>query len=230
MGVTTHKETIFASDEWCTIPFLKMKKTTSDRLNDILLKVPECMGLSDKLQDARQYSSNSAQHSMTDLENKAQWLLILLGEYWKEYGDAIEPGYDWNQYREVTNFSTNTEAWDFASPTPVYFRTISAAKIIPEYDAGNLILYSILRGVYWDSVDDYKKKIAVHSASILESAAFLGRVEAEAGGSAAMVFPLKTVHLCTPSLQQSDRVGMELAKWGKTRGLEGVCKIWKDSL
>ena len=229
VGVTTDKETFFASDEWCTIPFLKMKKTTSDRLNDIMLKIPECLDLRNKLLDERKNGSPSLPATADALAGKAQWLVIRLQEYWKEYGNDIDPDYEWDQYQECSNFQTAAESWTITTPHPVHFRTKAAAKIVAEFDAGIVILYSILQEIYMDSAKEYEKPIAVHCASTLEAAAFLEKLGVDSGGSTAMVFPLKTVHLCTPLQQQADNSAMELAKWGKTRGLEGVCKLWRDS-
>ena len=230
IGVTSDKETIFASDEWCTIPFLKMKKTTSDRLNDVLLKIPECLDLKQRFRDARTQSSPLLQSAKDALEGKAQWLIVRLQEYWKGYGNEIAPDYRWDQYHEKSNFQNTAEAWIFTTPGPVQFCNRFAARIIAEYDAGIVIIYSILREVYMDSVEEYKQRIAIHCASILGSAAFLEKLGVDSGGNTSMVFPLKTVHLCTPSQQQAVNSATELAKWGKTRGMEGVCKVWRNGL
>ena len=206
-----------------------MGKTTSDRLNDVLLKIPECLDLRQSLKEMCPNGSPLLQTTRDALEGKSRWLLACLHDYWKEYGNEIDSNYDWGQYHELSNYQTSAEAWNITAPRPVQFRNRIAATIIPEYDAGIVILNSTLREACMDSVEEHKQRIAVHCASILESAAFLEKLGMDSGGNTCMVFPLKTVYLCTPSQQQIAQSGIELAKWGKTRGLEGVCNIWRDT-
>ena len=229
MGVTWEQATVFASDEWCTIPFLEMKKTTSDRINDLLLQIPECLDLSNKLRSERKHGAESATNTAKLLERKALWLTIRFREYWKEYGDAVDPDYDFSQYYEVSSFQSDAKDWIVTTDQPVRFRDKFAATIIPDYDAGVVIANSILREATMDTDESSKRNIVIHSASILEAAAFLQKLGLGSGGNIALVFPLKTVALCTPSTQQEATSAMELAKWGKTRGVEGACEIWRSS-
>ena len=223
------KESIFASGEWCTVPFLFKKKTTSDWLNDILLKIPECMGLRLELKELRTSGSLSAEPLMNLLKSKAQWLLIRFQEYWKERGDEIDPNYTWEGYREVSDFQNSSEEW-VAYCRPIYFHNKFAARIIAEFDAGNAIVYSILREVCMDKPPGYKQSVFVHCASILEAVHFLDSLGVDSGGNTSLVFPLKTISQCTPSREQETQSRIELEKWGKTRGVEGVSKMLKNTL
>ena len=229
MGVTWEKTTIFASKEWCTIPFLEIKKTAYDRLNDILLQIPECLDMSHKLRQERMERSSSLQATTLALEGKAQWLNIRLQEYWKEFGDEVDLDYTWDQYHEESSFQTSAKEWIMEASRPARFRNKFAARIISDYDAGYAIIFSVLREVHFDSVEEYRQRVAVHCASILEAVAFLQNLGVESGGNTSLLFPLKTVNLCSPCQQQAANSAIELARWGKTRGVEGACEVIRDS-
>ena len=219
------QQSCFASDRWCTLPFLCKKKTTSDRLNDILLKLPECMALSLELRESRMHGSPSEEHHSSVLESKAQWLLIRFQEYWKEHGLEVDPAYQWDPFHERSDFLNIASDWTVVSDRPVRFYNKYAARIIAEYDAGNAIVYSILRELYQDRIDSYKQNVAIHCASILEAVQFLESLGVDSGGNTSLVFPLKTIYHCTPSGEQRRRSEIELDKWGKSRGVEGVSQI-----
>ncbi len=217
---------MFASDEWCTIPFLEIKKNTLDRINDIILHLPECFAIRTKLRNQRNRSEPS-DATRRELEAKALWLAIRLEEYWKEYGDDIDDLYSHEQYYEVSDFQGHPEDWIITSLQPVTFRDTFAATNIPDYDAAVMLAHTLLMETFPESLEVYNQRIAIHCESILQACAFHQKVGLWSGGDVSMVFALKSVEACTPSRRQRGTSAEELAKWGATRGVAGICKLWR---
>ncbi len=188
------------------------------------------MSLNLKLRESRKNGSPSAQPLTSVLESKAQWLLVRLQEYWKGHGAEVDPTYQLEIHHEASGFKNTARDWRVDPSGPVRFRDKFAARIIAEYVAGKANVHSVLREVYIDRIDEYKQSVAINCASILEAVGFLDRLRVESGGNTSLVFPLKTVNQCTPSQEQKIRSGIELEKWGKTRGVEGVSKMLKATL
>lgn len=222
-----------SSDLWCTIPFLKHKKSPFDRVNDVLLQVPECMELRTGMMDAEAQGLNERHEMLRDsLYNMALGLLSRLEVYWELYKEEVDTHYDHDQYFEVTDFSSNPQDWIITAPDDVDFHNANTATIIPHFDAATVLMSGFLTA---SSPTEHaklanRKRKAIHCASILEAVSWHNKQGPMSGGDHSIVVELKIVLRLSPSEVQMEKARELLARWGKERGVEGIATVWGTKL
>ena len=222
MGMTFAQPSIFASDEWCTVPYLQQGKEPLDKLGDILLQLPRLYAARNKMR------TQHAQECVSDplgynVEAQAQDLIARLQAYWQECGHLLSPGYDYSNFIERTNFETDSSDWVIEATVPMTYRDPFAATCIAKYDAATVLASSIV----WESragfLELHKQRIVIHCASILQAVVYHESCGPDSGGSIQMVFPLKVVSRVTPSEDQRRQAQIALRQWGERRGVDGIC-------
>ena len=222
MGMTYAQPSIFASDEWCTVPYLQEGKQPLDKIVDILLQFPRLYAACNKMRTRR------AQDRLSDppgynVETQAQNLIARLQTYWQEWGNLISPGYDYSSFAERSNFETDSLDWIIETTVPITYRDPFVATSVAMYDAAIVLANSLAWQSGAGSTELYKQRIVLHCASILQAAAFHESLGPNSGGSIQMVFPLKVICRVTPSNDQRQQAQIALGRWGEKRGVDGIC-------
>ncbi len=222
MGMAFDQPSIFASDEWCTVPYLKQGKEPLDKLGDILLQFPRIYA-AQKSMRAQQAQYRDSDPTGYNVESQAQGLIARLQSYWQECGNAIYPGYDYSCFVEYTNFETNSSDWIVEAKGPITYRDPYVAIGVAMYDAATVLANALV----WESgagfTELYEQRIVIHCASILQAVVYHETRGPNSGGSIQMVLPLKVVCRVTPSDDQRRQAQIALTRWGETRGVDGIC-------
>lgn len=226
IGMTWDKPSVFATDDWCNIPFLPYRKTPNDKIADILLQIPGCFVLRNRLRAERAQWTAASEIIRHELESKVLQLLKRLGHYWKDFTDEVDADYNYEQYKEITDFQTSAADWVMKSIQAARFRDANAARNIANYDSAIILTNALL----WESgsgpSEGHMQKIFIHSASILAAVAWHKSIGPQSGGAVSLVFPMKVVYQCTPSDHQRKQAHEALVTWGEARGTEQLCKLW----
>ena len=220
--MTFDRPSIFASEEWCTVPYLQYGKGPLDKLGDILLQFPIVYAARNRMsaQRAKDRDSDSTGYNV---EAQAQGLIARLQTYWQECGNALYPGYDYSYFVESTNFETDSSDWVIKAKGPITYRDPFVATGVAMYDAATVLANALV----WESgasfTELYKQRIVIHCASILQAVAYHETRGPNSGGSIQMVLPLKVVCRVTPSDDQRRQAEIALRRWGEGRGVDGIC-------
>ena len=220
--MTYAEPSIFASEEWCTVPYLLQGKQPLDKLGDILLQFPEIYAARNNMgtQPAEERTSDPLRYKA---ETQAQDLLTRLQTYWQECGNMIAPGYDYSSFAEKTNFESDSADWNIETTVPITYRNPFVASSISMYDAATVLA----NGLAWQSgvgsTKLYEQRIVIHCASILQAVMYHESQGPNSGGSIQMVFPLKVLCRVTPSNDQRRQAQLALRQWGEKRGVDGIC-------
>ena len=218
---------MFANEEWSTIPFLTVKKTPQDHFNDVLLQIPHCFLLRARLREQfDQGLQVELEATRSDLEKKALELMARLDVYWLEFKEEANIEHDYAQYIELSNFQGEPEDWIITASHDVVFQNSLTATTIPSCDAAMIIVNTILKDISLGCTKAYLQRIVIHSASIFEAVRWHNQAGPESGGDISLVFCMKVVLRCTPSLQQQNKAEEELKNWGASRGFQGISQPW----
>ena len=167
-------------------------------------------------------ASESIRHQV---QAKALQLLSWLDQFWVDAKEEIGQCYDHSNYREATNFQNYEDNWVVRPSEPVTFMDTFKATAIAQYDTA-VILSNALA---WEAAPGpshiYKQRIVIHGASILAAIEQHEIRGIGSGGTIAMVLPMKVVARVTPSHHQREQAKQALSRWGKSRGVEGICKF-----
>ena len=225
IGISYDTPSVFASEEWCTVPFEQLGKRPVDTLADILLQIPEAHLLRNKMRDLRKHVDESSDAFSESVKDKALHIISQLGTYGLEHQDVINSSYDYSRFHEITNFQSDARSWIVEDASPACFRDPFAAVTIALYDGG-LVLANALA---WEATPRnskyYKERIVIHCESILSAVAYFESRGPSSGGTLLMIFPLKAACRTSPSDDQRRRVRAALAMWGTRRGVDGICKF-----
>lgn len=216
---------IFASDEWCRVPFAKHEKVPFDKLADILLQVPRIFILRDSMRSMRERSHEAYEPTRRAVEDEAQRLISWLRRYWDECADTINLGYDHSRFVELSGFQADATDWIVEETSMTHFEDTFAATNVAMYDAAVVLANALAWEATSGDAGLYKQRIATHCASILAVVSYHEGRGVGSGGSITMVFPMKIVCRVTPSNHQRHLAEAALLKWGKSRGMDGICKF-----
>ena len=222
MGMTYAQPSNFASEEWCTVPYLQQGKQPLDKVGDILLQFPRIYAARNNMrtQPAQERPSDQLRHNA---ETQAQELIARLQTYWQECGNLITPGYDYSSFAERTNFESDSSDWVVETTVPITYRNSFVASSVAMYDAATVLANALA----WQSgagfTKLYKQRIVIHCASILQAVVYHESQGPNSGGSIQMVFPLKVICRVTPSNDQRRQAQLALRRWGEKRGVDGIC-------
>jgi hypothetical protein len=218
-----NKPSIFASKQWCTVPFQFTTKTALDNLVDLLLQLPSCLPYRNEMRQQRDKDPDKSEVIREYLSTKAQGLQNRLHHYWEENRDRVDPEYTFR----IDAFSLiSQDPTDSESPIPcmVPFQTTSDAYITAMYDAGNIIVSGYLAATS-QNPQSYYRQMTIHGASILMAAAYHETQGLVKGGSFPMVFPIKLLCLLSPSETQKRMAQETLLRWGSGRGLTEIYEV-----
>lgn len=225
MGFSFERPCVFASEEWCTVPYLSHGKLPFDVLGDILLQFPSIYILRNSMRMIREQSPYRCEPTRSLVEAKAMYFMIQLNAYWDMYGTAIDPDYDYTQFIETSDFQSDPSSWVIETPLPITFKNTLVATNIAMYDTAVVLANALA----WESTSGYpevnKRQIVIHCASILAAVAYHESKGPNSGGSINMVFPMKVVRRATPSNDQRRQIQAALDTWGERRGVEGLCRF-----
>ena len=220
--MTFAQPSIFASDEWCTVPYLQQGKGLLDKLGDILLQFPRIYAARNSML-AQQAQDRVLDQLRYNVEAQAQDLIARLQTCWQQCGNAIYPGYDYGSFVESTNFEIESSDWIVEATVPITYRDPFVATSVAMYDAATVLANALI----WESgagfTELYKQRIVIHCASILQAVVYHESRGPNSGGSIQMVFPLKVVCRVTPSDDQRRQAQIALRRWGERRGVDGIC-------
>ena len=222
MGMTLDRPSIFASDEWCTVPYLQQGKGLHDKLGDILLQFPRIYAARNSMR-AQQAQDRVSGRLGYNLEAEAQDLIARLQTYWQEFGNVIYPGYDYSSFVESTNFETESSDWIIKPTVQITYHDPFLATSVAMYDAATVLANALVLESVVGSTELYEQRIVIHCASILQAVAYHESRGPNSGGSIQMVFPLKVVCRVTPSDNQRRQAQVALRRWGERRGVDGIC-------
>lgn len=222
MGMTYARPSIFASDEWCTVPYVQQGKGLLDKLGDILLQFPEIYAARNSMH-AHQAQNRVSDQPRYNVEAQALGLIARLQTYWQESRNSLYPGNDHSSFVEITDFESASSDWIIENTVPVTYRDPFVATCVAMYDAATVLANSLV----WESgagfTEVYKQRVVIHCASILEAVAYHESRGPSSGGSIQMVFPLKVISRVTPSDDQRRQAQIALRRWGERRGVDGIC-------
>lgn len=223
MGISFERPSAFASEKWCTVPFLGREKRPLDWLGDILLQFPNAFILRNSMREIRDQSHLICEPTRKAVHSKAIEIIALLEDYWDKYGTVVDSAYDCSHFIETSDFRGEPTSWVIETPLAVRFSSPATATNIAMYDAAVVLANALA----WESNSGYpevnKRKIVLHCASILAAIIYHEGKGPESGGSINMVLPMKVVCRATPSNDQRRQAQLALDRWGKLRGLEGIC-------
>ena len=225
MSMTKNKPHAFASQPWLTIPFENRSKTPIDELVDILLSLPGCLSLGDKMLDQDNRYLSGVETSL----HKHVLSIISQLDYWicQYCAEVVEP--DGQRRTFLTGSSENmldARGLSFDAPQMRTYSDVDTAAFSAMYDAANLIAFSLLLLVS-PPIDKHVHRIHFHAQSILSSDDFVESNDspAPAGRSLLMVFPLKIASLWAPLLEQREYAVRKLQNWDREDESHSICRF-----
>jgi hypothetical protein len=225
VSMTTNQPHPFALQQWLTIPFEKSSKTPIDELIDILLSLPSCLTLGDKI-------SNQGGQELSEIESmlhKNVLDLISRLDCWRQRYCSEVIQLDGRRRTFLCPFAERRlDTSDIRPDTPQRrtYDNVPTAAFIAMYDAASLIAFSLLLLVSPPTYQ-YNHQLQFHAQSVLSADAFIESncSPAPGGGSLLMVFPLKIVGLWGPLPQQRDYATRRLQNWRQEGESYSVCRF-----
>lgn len=210
---------IFANEEWLTVPFSDRPKTVFDRIIDVLIRLPLCAPHLGSSFLSKNSPVGSRPESILDMELKR--LKDELDMLWYDLrmkasshgwdGDFFQGkfGFDFNHPTSTTDRGTEKDAFTSA--------------IIALYNTARIIVLSLFAQIRTPLILS-DEQITVHSASILHAAEFLH--EHDIGCAyIRLLLPLKVVGLLSPETTHRERARTLLETWRQRSGMKGICEV-----
>lgn len=213
MTVATEEQHTFALPPWTTVPFGVHPKITYDKLLDILLLIPGCSSIKNRIQRLSSLDKSEEQKLRLELDLSASSLLQRLRNWWQEYADEqAKSGRDANSFGKLQPISM--------SNVP-YFPDDFAAACTASYHTANIMLYSLLASCSGEaSVHD--AQIEWHSSHILESCSYMMANQTSSAGTVMMLFPLKIMWRSARNELQRQAAFEILEMWGRKKGIPAI--------
>lgn len=213
-----------ASEEWCTVPYSIRPKTPIDALDTILLQFSACYALRTRWRDMIETSDPEANAVRAQVKIEAETLLSRLDWFWGNYGD-------WLQSSDSLHGGPPPEAAEpplslrkgstFTSPTG--FRDTFAARVVAEYNTGNILMYGVLRSIH-PMMYRFEEEITLHGESILQAVEYHEKCGC-ACGSRSIILPMKQLIMDATSEAQREQAQTALRRWGERRGIAQLCDL-----
>jgi hypothetical protein len=210
ISATVGKPSIFASEEWCNIPFALTRKSALDQLVDILLWIPHMMDTRSQWAEVKDTILPEAEMLRQQLIIQVEETVDRLSEWWTSHGPAIFDDYDYAHY---------VQDWNW---TPPEFHDATVATTIAFYNTASIFLQHLQRIGLGMSTEH---QLTMHASSVLAAARFHQSRGPQSGGTFMMVYPLKSVCMMTPDEEQRREAQEILLEWGMERGIEGTCRV-----
>ncbi|KAH8817128.1 hypothetical protein F5884DRAFT_778512 [Xylogone sp. PMI_703] len=223
IALTRDVPSTLASEPWCTIPFSVHTKSPFDRLVDLLLQLPACMPIRNTMRASREKDILESEILAQCLTNTAQHILSQIHALWENQKLEMDPDYD-TRLETLSSHLSNPLTSNQPPPYTIPFLSSTNAYFASMYDAGNIIALGCLAAASW-TPEVYLHQMAVHGASILNSAEYHQSQGCYNGGSFSMIFPVKLVCLLSPSESLRATAQELLLMWGRRRGLLDIVEI-----
>ncbi|KAF4629248.1 hypothetical protein G7Y89_g8903 [Cudoniella acicularis] len=183
------KPSIFASEIWCTVPFELQPKSSLSRLLDILLQLPSCLPIRNKMRKLREQDPIASELLRQKLEAAAQQIQSRLNQFKKDEWPHIDSDNGQRLKRisvmiqdDVIDRSPLHRTAPSQNPFSAYLRTM--------YDAGNIIVLSQLAAASL-TPQEHQLKMLSYGDSIISSAAYHDSQDTLTSISFSMIFPIK---------------------------------------
>jgi hypothetical protein len=228
---------VFAREDWLTIPFIGHSKSTTDRIIDIATLTSTLLYRIDSL---NKLSSPARAAETLSIKEEALQMKAQLDNIWMEtrpmsqsparVGDSPNGlrGFDSHSSKSPSSTPPTDTTSTTATPTVLKTETPKSnaahandQRTMTFYSTTRLILLSILHTL-GDTPPSYEEQITAHCASILTAAAATG--EGCIGyANLRLVLPLRVVGMMGTA-RQRERAREIVEEWARVRkGLEGVC-------
>ncbi|KAI9841166.1 MAG: hypothetical protein M1837_000954 [Sclerophora amabilis] len=220
--MTLEEPCLFASEDWCTIPFFLHAKSPFDKFVDILVQLPGCLPLRIDMERLKEEEVVASENSRRGLVMQAEKLLSLLDQFWEQHRWQVDPDYDKRWYSNYLMEECGLR--DVASPYGggAIFTNTFTATFTALYDAANIIVLRNLTAASSPTTGIHSRRITAHAASVLASIAYHEAAGPFSGGSFSMVFPLKVVCFLSTSERQRSAAQEALLSWGANRGMTDI--------
>ncbi|KAF2676213.1 hypothetical protein K458DRAFT_380342 [Lentithecium fluviatile CBS 122367] len=243
----------FSTPEWMTVPFEGQISNAHQYLVDILLVIPDCIGMLEMGGSMRSFFARRIPPAIDTkpAEYRARQLLQQLDDWAKRCHHLTtvptEPG------GRIVSTDMETLATSGARESlpdgskmviPDSFIALTAAT----YEAIRLILTMLLMKLSPQATSSYTVccttstipapgsightlfNVAVLSCkSILEIAAYMESTHPVGLDFIRSVFPLVVAGILGPREEEKQAAQKMLSRWGKTRGMAGLCSAWLEA-
>ncbi|KAH8820147.1 hypothetical protein F5884DRAFT_762989 [Xylogone sp. PMI_703] len=210
ISIARRSQTVFATDEWTTVPFAVIPKRPGDYVIDILIKFPEIW------QKPQKDNLSSCHINETLIKIIASLRRIL-----RVLQDRDTPLHSLNH--TLVPAIENTEI-DLRELVPSIAISNSKTAIVVAFYSVACILVQVEIGRASLTDEEYNLLMITHCGNILKAAAHIENSE-DGCGLIRMILPLRLViHLSSDSSQrESARYRLEL--WRLDKGLSGICSV-----
>ncbi|MCJ1414003.1 hypothetical protein MMC32_000328 [Xylographa parallela] len=226
--IITHKPSIFATEQWFTIPFAKRSKTVDDRVVDVLTVMPETL-LSSGITGTSATSSTAYEHGF-EFSSQAMSFISQLEALWPEVEALLtSAGLNYEGFAPYAGDDVQLVRMWRCTPTGFNYPDLPTATTIAFYHLAWTLILSPVCGSEAGR-QRYGSLIMAHCASILAVATFVdgnnnGSVYNSGCSYLRMVFPLRIICLISPSLMQRQSAWYRLERWRTVKGMGGICAV-----
>ncbi|MCJ1395549.1 hypothetical protein MMC18_008435 [Xylographa bjoerkii] len=226
--IITHKPSIFATEEWLTIPFAQRSKTLDDRVVDVLTVMPETL-LSSGITGISATSSTAYEHGF-EFSYQASSFISQLEALWPEVEALLTPTeLNYDDFEPSTRDDLQLSRMWRCTPTGFNYPDLLTATTIAFYHLAWILILSPICGSEFGR-QRYADLIMAHCASILAVATFVdgnnnGSVYHSGCSYLRRVFPLRIICLISPSLMQRESARYRLERWRTDKGMGGICAV-----
>lgn len=213
--MTTEEPHEFALPPWDTVPYEIHPKQSYDKLLDILLLIPGCMSLQNKIRAIIGLNFPEELEMRLELESLSLSYSQRLDHWWGEYAqEQARLGRNAHKFGDV-------QASYILGSGP-YYPDAFAAACTASYHAAHIIICTLLEFCSGQTIK-YDAKVEYHSNHILASSLYLITNRSPSSGTLMMVFPLKIICRCSHSQQHVQLAFETLERLGHKKGLTGIC-------
>jgi hypothetical protein len=238
---------IFATEEWLTIPFQCRPKSVFDKVIDVITKISSMIS---RL-EARQFKEDSPEAEIQRIlvKKEATKTKEQLDQWWdKELRDASRThGWNGDHFRGVPGFdfdydclqpktsftkgpmmiqysdkSIGTE-YPTAQPTGHEVKFYGESRATAFYSTARILILSILNDL-GSPPSLFKEQMEAHCESILSVATFLTRFDI-GYAYVRLMLPLTLVSRLSLLSSQKERAQLVLQSWSQKGGVAGLCEV-----
>ncbi|KAH8703211.1 hypothetical protein BGW36DRAFT_403660 [Talaromyces proteolyticus] len=212
ISITTKSTTIFASESWTEIPFRTSRKTTCDRIVDVLLQLPQIWVPPNNNVPEQRASDLTLRGFMNKL--KAIWKILELGhQVMASHMDL------WDTDRIQMH---GIDLYDFV-PGPVMVTDSETAITTALYSLAWIYILDEIQ-TRCPEMQMCERLLLGHCDAVLRAGHFIEDFE-DGCGLIRMAFPLRSVALLSPDPLQREYAKYRLELWRVNRGLGGICAV-----
>ncbi|KAF2787250.1 hypothetical protein K505DRAFT_367511 [Melanomma pulvis-pyrius CBS 109.77] len=242
-----NQPSLFSTPEWMTIPFIIQPRNAHQYLADILLAIPDCIGLCGMSGSMSSFFSRPLppRLDLRPVRERTAQLLQKLIEWADKHPHltSVSPGplvVTLDMAKEVSGSAlTNPDGPPSTVVLPETFVALTAAT----YEAIQLILTLLLHKISphpaksppapadpntppQSPTDSLISRATTSARSILDIAMFLESTQSVGFDFLRSVFPLVVVGILGPQAEEQKSAVEMMERWGESRGVGGLCGAW----